>query len=626
MKRPKTSFSVLKGMARTAQGMHVLWGVLLALLLTVTPLSAVTYTVTTLADTVANDSVCSLREAIQEANNGADTDCAGLPSAGNDTITFSVSGTIVLGATLPNIVDAATAGALTIDGGGNITISGNNAVRVMIINSGADLTLQNLTIVKGSGFAGGGIYNNGGTLSVTSSTFSANIAAGGGGGIYNNGGTLTVTSSTFSGNLDGGGGGGGILNSGTLAVTSSTFSANTGAGGGGIHNSGTLTITNSTFSANTGLGGGGIRNTGTATLKNTIIANSQSGGDCVGTLSGSSINNLIEDSTNACGLVNGVNGNIIGVDPNLGTLTGSPAYFPLNPGSPAIDTADNATCAAAPVNNQSQNGITRPQDGDGNGTATCDIGSFEAPAAQADMVASLGSLPPSMGPGGVYNLSFSCTNAGSGDAYNATCGITAAVGTVSSVNCTPSVPVSTLAAGGVINCTFSYTAPGPAGGTDVSATGVTFTVTAGAIYDTNSANNTASNASPIPIVDALDDAASFPANTTQTYNVGSNDQYGAGSLPSGSPSPSFLLLTGSTTCASASITSPGGVASFQVPASGTCVLAYRVCVISGCDTAQLVVTAQQQQEPIPTLDQWALFALIVLTAGAGLLLLRRMVV
>jgi len=141
-------------------------------------------------------------------------------------------------------------------------------------------------------------------------------------------------------------------------------------------------VTNSSFSGNSAPFGGGIRNSdGTATLNNTLIANSASGGDCVTSvpLSGANNNNLIEDSTNACGLVNGVNGNIIGSDPNLGALTGSPAYFPLNPGSLAIDAGDNPTCAAAPVNNQSQNGMTRPQDGDdADSTATCDIGSYEA--------------------------------------------------------------------------------------------------------------------------------------------------------------------------------------------------------------------------------------------------------
>jgi hypothetical protein len=59
-------------------------------------------------------------------------------------------------------------------------------------------------------------------------------------------------------------------------------------------------------------------------------------------------------------------------NPWLGVLTGSPAYFPLNAESPAIDTGDDSSCAAWPVNNQSQNGLTRPQG------AHCDIGSYEA--------------------------------------------------------------------------------------------------------------------------------------------------------------------------------------------------------------------------------------------------------
>jgi LPXTG-site transpeptidase (sortase) family protein len=341
---------------------------LLALLLAgvgIRPAYAAGYTVNTLNDDTNNDGLCTLREAILAANNAPANNNCGSASSGNDTITFNVSGTtITLTSTLPNIVSGQ--GTLTIDGGGNITISGNNSVRVMYVNSGANLTLQNLTIANGNGGDFGGGIRNDGTLAIISSTIANNRAG------------------DF---IAGVGGGGGIFNSGTLTVTNSTLSDNLGYLGGGIYNGGTLTVTNSTFSGNSAISGGGIRNVGTATLQNTIIANSTSGGDCVN--SGGSVtgnNNLIEDSANACGLTDGSNGNIIGSDPNLGALTGSPAYFPLNTGSPAIDKGDNATCAAAPVSNQSQNGVTRPKDGNDDGAAVCDIGSYEALAPTALIV------------------------------------------------------------------------------------------------------------------------------------------------------------------------------------------------------------------------------------------------
>jgi hypothetical protein len=222
-------------------------------------------------------------------------------------------------------------------------------------------------------FYGGGIYNFG-TLTVTSSTFSGNSAGYGGGMLNDTGHTLTVTNSTFLAN-SGGGNGGGFLNIGTSAVSNSTFSANSTPGyGGGIFNgSGTMTVTNSTLSNNSATfgNGGGIYNQATLNLKNTIAANSVSGGDCYnnsGDTIASNTSNLIE--------ANGSSGHMCGTpaystDPILGTLTDSPAYFPLKAGSPAIDTGDDAICLAAPVGNASQNGITRPR-----GTH-CDIGSFE---------------------------------------------------------------------------------------------------------------------------------------------------------------------------------------------------------------------------------------------------------
>ncbi|HXF84024.1 MAG TPA: sortase [Anaerolineales bacterium] len=394
------------------------------------PVYAQSYQVNSPNDDTTKDGSCTLREAILAANNDPSytTGDCGSASPGNDTITFSASiTTITLSSPLPSIVNA---GALTIDGGGDITISGDGSVRVMYVNSGATLTLQNLTIANGSAVNGGGVYNDGGTLTITGSTFSGNSAGGFGGGVYNDGGTLTITNSTFSNNIvsyDGGGvynagtlnvtnstfsdnsvvydgDGGGVYNVGTLTITNSTFSGNSATFlGGGVLNAGTLNVTNSTFSGNSANdSGGGVRVwSGTATLTNTIIANSTNGGDCVkntsATVSGS--NNLIEDSANACNLP--TTGNIIGQDPQLGALTGSPAYFPLNSGSLAIDAGDNTTCATNPVNNQSQNGVTRPKDGDNNGTSICDIGSYEAP-----------SLPPVVA---VHNLQAAYT--GSGPAF-----------------------------------------------------------------------------------------------------------------------------------------------------------------------------------------------------------------
>ncbi len=90
------------------------------------------------------------------------------------------------------------------------------------------------------------------------------------------------------------------------------------------------------------------------------------------------------------------------------------------------------------------------------------------------------------------------------------------------------------------------------------------------------------------------------------------------------PAGSTYTLAAGTTCAAASVHSTAGVATFNVPASGTCTVNYQLCVGSACDTATLTVTAQQA-EPIPTLGSWGMTMLFVLVAGAGVLLLRRLV-
>ena len=334
-----------------------------------------TITVSTGVDELNHNGLCSLREAIANANQNAQPqlDCAA--GSGNDTIVFAAGvGTIRLGSALPDLSDSA---GLTIDGGGHVTVSGNHAVRVFNLLAGGLLILRNITVANGHSTDGGGGVSNAGVLIVINSTFSGNSSANVGGGLFNAG-TVSMIDSTFSGNTTPSDGGG-IDNLGAITVVNSTFSNNSGGYGGGLsNNSGTATILNSTFSGNTvTLGSGGALSTWNGgsttpvtTVRNSILANSPAGGDCWNGLGDGILiggNNIIETTSNCGSLAT------LTSDPMLGTLSGSPAYYPLNTGSPAIDAGDDSTCLAAPVDSGSQNRVPRPQG------PHCDIGAFELP-------------------------------------------------------------------------------------------------------------------------------------------------------------------------------------------------------------------------------------------------------
>jgi CSLREA domain-containing protein len=329
---------------------------------------------------VFGPSDCTLREALNAAN----------ILAGANTITFASNYTIGLSSGLPVLT-----GELTIDGSGhNITVSGNPAAGVFVVQSGAVVTMNRLNIINGHAYYGGGVYNDG-TLAVNNSIISGNSAQATGGGIYNNG-PLTISNSTISGNTATGGSGiinfstlsinqstlsgnsastqgGGIYNSNgsTLSINNSTFGSNSAQIGGGILNFATLTINSSTFSGNSasagGAWGGGIENYTGATLhlRNSLIANSSVGADCgnSGAIA-TNINNLIEDSSCSPTLSG---------EPllsSLGDYGGSTQTFALLPGSKAIDAAGDCTPFLNP--DQDQRGVVRPQ-----GSA-CDIGAFES--------------------------------------------------------------------------------------------------------------------------------------------------------------------------------------------------------------------------------------------------------
>ena len=154
-----------------------------------------------------------------------------------------------------------------------------------------------------SGNDGGGIFNAFGTLNIgnglNKATITGNATSNGrGGGICNNGGRVTITSSAVSSNKAGLWGGG-VFNfgNGFLNVTNSIiseneltlFSGGVRFGGGGISsdtNKGSVTITNSIISGNISSGdGGGIRSigdgpltiTGNSTITNNIADNDGGG-------------------------------------------------------------------------------------------------------------------------------------------------------------------------------------------------------------------------------------------------------------------------------------------------------------------------------------------------------------
>jgi hypothetical protein len=269
---------------------------------------AATIVVDSLTDSGAAG-ICALRDAITAANTMTATNGCGA-GTGSDTIQFSVTGTIPLASTLPQVTDAL------------LTIQGPPA-------PGVTLKLDSLTFANGSttdcvcaGF-GGAIFNQG-KLTVTNSTFSGNsgFELGGIAGAVDNEATLTVSNSTFSGNNSLSGGA--IYNFGNLTVTDSTFSDNIGGDnfgdsgfGGAIFNAGGMTVTGSTFVGNnlefgTSFGGfgGAIFSQFKATIINSTFVNnsvalSRGGGGAIAAFGGLQVTNSTFVGNSSAGLQGG---------------------------------------------------------------------------------------------------------------------------------------------------------------------------------------------------------------------------------------------------------------------------------------------------------------------------------
>jgi hypothetical protein len=167
-----------------------------------------------------------------------------------------------------------------------------------------------------------------------------------------------------------------------VTIVNSTFSGNRAGSGGAIFNDGGcyIDIRNSTVVDNhvSNIGGGISEvhfDSKFITLTNTILAGNTAGfmgPDCNKELQ-SNGGTLIGDSTDCDAVL--VPGDLADIDPLLGPLlrVGARAavHVPLS-GSPVVDAGTNTDCAG-----QDQLGVPRPQDGDLDGDAVCDIGAIE---------------------------------------------------------------------------------------------------------------------------------------------------------------------------------------------------------------------------------------------------------
>jgi hypothetical protein len=340
----------------------------------------------------------SLREAIALSNE----------QEGADTITFNSNlsgGTIALTQTVSNPrgegefnQDLGITDSLNIVGLGanNLTIDGLSSGNG-IFNIGGENTnvsLEGLTITNGfdqrfffnDAGDGGAIKFSGDNLTVKDSAIT-NSRADYGGAISSSGHVNIIDSNISNNSGPGISTPSGAIDANSLDITNSTISNNRDRG----ILAGTLNITNSTVSdnntSNTNEGNSNfateiLTRGGTVNITSSIVTgNSQdnNGSDKFTDLGGEFIsggNNLIAEGDGANGLVNGVNGDLVGttenpIDANLGGLQnngGATQTQELLAGSPAIDTGINPDNLAT---DQRGEGFNRTV-----GDAT-DIGAFE---------------------------------------------------------------------------------------------------------------------------------------------------------------------------------------------------------------------------------------------------------
>ncbi len=354
-------------------------------------------------------------------------------TGGTQTITGPAAGVTISGGGKSRVFQVDSGVTASISG---LTISGGSAGwggGGGVYNSGTT-NLTDCTLNGNYGFLSSGGLENSGTANLTDCTLSGNSTASGWGGLENSGraylsdctvsgnggglgnsgtvnladctvsdnrggglensGTATLTGCTLSGNSSFSVGGG-LVNGGTANLTDCTLSGNTAEGGGGLYDAGTANLIGCTISGNSAGDSGGLSNysyywgtaVGTLNLTDTIVAgnnNDYGASDIYGASKVSGSDNLIGTGGSG-GLVNGVDGNLVGVaNPllaPLGNYGGPTQTMALLPGSVALDAGGGAASTGT-----DQRGVPRGH--------VLDIGAYQATATQLNVAGFPSPTPP----------------------------------------------------------------------------------------------------------------------------------------------------------------------------------------------------------------------------------------
>lgn len=277
---------------------------------------------------------------------------------------------------------------------GALDVQGANTVEI----AQSTFTQNQATATSGStdsSLGAGAIVQGPAELTISDTTFSSNTNSAAsvawGAGLYvldsnNDGITHVLERNTFNGNINVAGssigGGAYIESSQDIEIRNSTFSQNSSSTyGAGLYSEidtgSSLTLNYVTFYNNLMAGSGAIFNAGGDNQVNgTIFADTSGTVDFCeivssGTFSGA--DNFLSSSDPDCPGVATVNSNVallLGILVNNGGVTQTHA---LQSGNPALDGLSSCISGIS----TDQRGFTRPVDGDGDSTPSCDAGAFE---------------------------------------------------------------------------------------------------------------------------------------------------------------------------------------------------------------------------------------------------------